>query len=543
MKVKKLFLSPVFFNLLGNTLGYSTVIESSRIGFKHVDPIPGRGYSAATNSFYARCLTVGDDPPEPVFDFYYDIMSLEGEDTKLSSEFQGVFGESLFSAMVQELIEELAETGGVEDSHGLVSLMRADRYYNTIDESAIELDDNILGMMQRYDFTGVIRACGPSYVRGVRRSAEILTTFVWKTETGSATTREFESLLMLEFQSINVVGVGEDTGIGPSSGCPDAATPVGPKGDSETKKELSLDELAYDVEHAPKEGMKTTVQVEDHSAFETLTINVQGVGLDFSEAEDLSLVVTDMDDYADLMESAFGLLHSESAGAIKSIEIVPWIHEYNYQAAANTGLMVSEQQYRRFPEATKKVIWLTNAEHISRMYSIATETQALIDTMSRCLYVLHGQSRQEACRSYVQNKHNKGFTQEYYDSFKAFTQRANDQTPWDYNQDRALTDSNESLLIQAYRLKTLLDGMAEADSSTPLITKVTNIFHEWVTNYYEPCMSELSGGNLMATGAAIFTKHYMDIPACDKLTCIFPRVYWNSTGCLRGLGGAIQTDW
>merc|ERR1719157_536204 len=66
----------------------------------------------------------------------------------------------------------------------ITSTMRIERYYSSIREELSSLTDDALTLLDRQDYIGFFKGCGPNYIRSIRRAQEITAIFEFE-ETSS----------------------------------------------------------------------------------------------------------------------------------------------------------------------------------------------------------------------------------------------------------------------------------------------------------------------------------------------------------------------
>merc|ERR1719157_428649 len=72
----------------------------------------------------------------------------------------------------------------------ITSTMRIERYYSSIREELSSLTDDALTLLDRQDYIGFFKGCGPNYIRSIRRAQEITAIFEFE-ETSSERASEF----------------------------------------------------------------------------------------------------------------------------------------------------------------------------------------------------------------------------------------------------------------------------------------------------------------------------------------------------------------
>jgi len=59
----------------------------------------------------------------------------------------------------------------------ITSTMRIERYYSSVREELSSLSDDALTLLDRQDYIGFFKSCGPNYIRSIRRAQEITAIF------------------------------------------------------------------------------------------------------------------------------------------------------------------------------------------------------------------------------------------------------------------------------------------------------------------------------------------------------------------------------
>ena len=78
--------------------------------------------------------------------------------------------------------------------------MRIERYYSSIREELSSLTDDALTLLDRQDYIGFFKGCGPNYIRSIRRAQEITAIFEFE-ETSSERASEFSYKVQATFNS------------------------------------------------------------------------------------------------------------------------------------------------------------------------------------------------------------------------------------------------------------------------------------------------------------------------------------------------------
>ena len=179
----------------------------------------------------------------------------------------------------------------------MVSSMRLERYYSSVREDASALVEDAVTLLDRRDYVGFFKSCGPNYVRGIRRAQEVVATFTFKSNNPTSTALFGEGLARQDF------GNGSSTN------------------DNKKKEDFNAKSRFKKIN-------------------ESLSITIKGYGLALGfEGDSGTLVATSLKEYNDIMRFAFrSMTQSENGhnvGMVYGIEVVPWVDNTAYQVAAN----------------------------------------------------------------------------------------------------------------------------------------------------------------------------------------------------------------
>ena len=123
----------------------------------------------------------------PQIDSYTDISgSLQSDSTvKISASAKKSFG----WASVRARMEMEADVASSINSsfHTVMTTMRIERYYSSVKENKSPLSDDAVTLLQKSDYVGFYKACGPNYVRAIRRAQEVTAMFTFTSTDASVT--------------------------------------------------------------------------------------------------------------------------------------------------------------------------------------------------------------------------------------------------------------------------------------------------------------------------------------------------------------------
>jgi len=270
--------------------GNSFILDDERVLSKDIAPALGRGYSMATDQFHSLCLDV-QETVEPSYDYHYlytDVSAALQADsqTTISSQVKGSFGWGKIRASV----EASGSVSGSSSSHIVAVTMRIERYYGSVKENSATLSSDALELLNRRDYTGFFKACGPNYVRSIRRAQEVTALF--------------------KFSSSNI------------------------RATAKMKSKIQ----------AAVHGRKGSLSVSSSSSFErtseSLLIEITGYGLGLDKEGSDTLVATSLEEFQSAMKFAFTTMTRGNQGAaqtgmVYAIEFVPWTNNAAFQVANN----------------------------------------------------------------------------------------------------------------------------------------------------------------------------------------------------------------
>lgn len=214
-------------------------------------------------------------------------------------------------------------------THHIIATMRIERYYSSIREELSPLNAAATELLNRQDYIGFFKACGPNYIRGIRRAQEVTAVFTYRSS----------SLEIAKQYSASV-------------------------------------QVAYPHWGDFTYGSSYTEKSKFNSINRSLKIKILGYGLGLSDEGSETLVATSLAEYQRVMRFAYhSMTRSEGAayiGMVYGLEVVPWVENVNYQVAS--GL---QDEAIEIPLARSL---------IPRAYKIADPTDTEFDNANRALF-------------------------------------------------------------------------------------------------------------------------------------------------------------
>ena len=121
-------------------------------------------------------------------DFFTDFTSSETDESALSGKIAGSFSYGFVSGS----LEASSSSTSKEETktHTISATMKIERYYSSVREEVSPLANDAFTLLERQDYVGFFKACGPNYVRSLRRAQEVTALFQFDT-TSTSTAQEF----------------------------------------------------------------------------------------------------------------------------------------------------------------------------------------------------------------------------------------------------------------------------------------------------------------------------------------------------------------
>ena len=321
--------------LIGSAFGGPTVIKDDRIRDLASTPVLGRGYSVAANTYQSTCLK-NVVLTEPSYDFTYSFTSIER--TQTGGIISQMNPESYTASFINELLKKsrktrfLAKAGeAVIYTHRIMVTIDLHSYYASLDESQAELSPSAARLLQQNDIPGFFSSCGSYYIRSIGRNANFVALFAY-TSKEPVKDEEFERDIE---QQVN--GFARDI-----------ASSIGEKA---TTRPL-------DYEFKKKAGEKK------------LTITFAAFGL--GKNEKATLISYDIESFRKALKDAFLSMQNPRTGKVKSIEVVPWVENTQFQAFIQLEKKTvkpaeKDQEPRELLLYEKKHILNMNAEFLAEI--------------------------------------------------------------------------------------------------------------------------------------------------------------------------------
>jgi hypothetical protein len=282
------------------------ILDGDTVRSMDIAPVLGRGYSVQTGTLQSNCVDVNETHVPSynyAYNFYdftetttYDESSVSTDPSTAMGLASTMTGSFAYHTVVEKLKHKRSSTGKVSlRTHLVVGTMRVERFYSTIEEHKSALIPEAEILLTKGDYVGFFKACGPNYIRTIRRAQEVTAIFTFQsTSTGLA--RQFAAELKVK---------GSD-------GSPSAVT-------LSSKSKYS-------------------------TILSTLEIDIHAYGLGLDQQGTGTLVANSLEDYGDTMNFAFDAMTKNedyTIGMVYTIVIKPWVENPLFTAAVGTSSSAS----------------------------------------------------------------------------------------------------------------------------------------------------------------------------------------------------------
>jgi len=197
----------------------------------------------------------------------------------------------------------------------ITASMRLERYYSSLREEVSPLSPDAALLLSEQDYVGFFQACGPNYVRGIRRAQEVTAIFEYESENSSGSSEFTDSI---KSYSSNTNRSSRASGNERSSGGRTTTTTT----------------VTTDVTTTKNTHTKSTFNKEN----ESIKITIYGYGLGLGDTAAETLVANNIEEFHQVMKVAFQIMtqsaDSYQIGQVYGMEIVPWVDNISYQVLA-----------------------------------------------------------------------------------------------------------------------------------------------------------------------------------------------------------------
>mmetsp|Transcript_8257 Transcript_8257/g.17949 ORF Transcript_8257/g.17949 Transcript_8257/m.17949 type:complete len:552 (-) Transcript_8257:79-1734(-) len=498
------------------------IFDDAKVRSRDVTPILGRGYSIASGQFQNTCLIVGG-VTEPSSDYSFVYTEIESESEVLAAMAKEEIATTVSAGEVAKTITTNYAYGEAFNTqiniHHVIAIMKAEKYYTTIDESESELVgemDKVLGLGKVVNF---FQSCGPNFIRSIRKVTEVTSIFYYSSNQAQSD-RELNGKILLTAKNSDS---GKDMIVNPY------------------EESLSIKTFAF------------------------------GLGLHALGEADGALVATDAEGFEDIMDTAFVGMQDPFSGLVSSIELVPWISNAAFYDAIMLDGTMSRNTYSCITNSTgdtvdingeaatcnattcgynadgseifdntlcvvsgdedtvvrdvRKFNMLANAEFLVRVDFIARRHVAEMELHMQCLGELLKLPR----------------TEEYNDKL-IFNRRLEIYADEDELPSIDVNTLRFRLMYgNTYTVAPLAQNILQvigSSSDNLLFVRKGKIIRDYLQNFVNPCLNEFSEEHYGVNEAYMQLYHWSEITACNHFDCTLPNTQWlGANGTCVGYAG------
>uniref|UniRef100_A0A7S1BD73 MACPF domain-containing protein n=1 Tax=Corethron hystrix TaxID=216773 RepID=A0A7S1BD73_9STRA len=485
-------------------------VNSGNVQNKDASPVLGRGFSFYTGMFHSTCLSIGDlDDPTSDYDYYF--IEVEGTANK-ELAFSGKLANSVaFGPINGEM--ELAQTDETEaelHAHFIIAMMTSDNYFMTVDESIMGFIPPAEVILERGSVMQFYQACGPHFIRSIRRGTEVATLFTY-----FSLNRESNS---------DMLGV-----VQPDVG--DTGVARGTKSRSDSAGGLVIKIMAF------------------------------GLGINAVQEDGGSLVASSMEDFQKVMDTAFTSMQDPYSGMVRSIEVMPWTSTSVFQNAIVLDNALSRNTFGCSDSisACCDPARLSAGHHTSHCTAgidcgydsdgneVYDDAKCVItgseDVLHKDLRKFNLQQNAEFLATVDRNiQEHMAVVQNHHSCLKKLMALTSEYDDWTVVNKRFLFADPMSVVTLRSRLL-YGDGIGVIDpiptdpesvlppSGKYLFDRRMELMLSYKTNFVDPCFLELGEVRYNALAGYMQLKHWQEIDACSYVQCTWPGTVWNGSGC------------
>uniref|UniRef100_A0A7S1BSS8 MACPF domain-containing protein n=1 Tax=Corethron hystrix TaxID=216773 RepID=A0A7S1BSS8_9STRA len=300
-----------------------SIVTDGIAGNKDRTPVLGRGYSTATGDLMSSCLIV-PVATEPSYGYEYTFTSFSSSFASVNSSSGAERSEyerksSGWSretrVAVRNQVQSDSSRSSRENKKYMVASMKADLYYNSVDEGSSIFSNDAMTVLSRGDFIGFLQSCGPNYIRSIRRSKELTAVFSHNDSSTQSSEGVNSSL------EVAVTDITRSTKCSFLFRC-------------STRRSTSSSSFATENQR----------KLTKKSFTASLEIKIYGFGLRFYHSSIGTLVAKSFNDYDQVMSYGFDSMLHPSSGVVQSIEIVPWASYPDFYVAAKLDVVLEKDQ-------------------------------------------------------------------------------------------------------------------------------------------------------------------------------------------------------
>mmetsp|Transcript_28640 Transcript_28640/g.65459 ORF Transcript_28640/g.65459 Transcript_28640/m.65459 type:complete len:484 (-) Transcript_28640:110-1561(-) len=333
MKLHKLLFAGCVFLLSSEVSSSPQIIDNEAIRSRNISPTLGRGYSTSTGNIASACLIVDleNDVTEASFDYDYEwFETTSKESITATTETVKKKSKAVFLWIRSTIESSYSATTTQTDTteQHITALLSVDKYYISADETSAELLPDALSLIEQSLYVSFFQACGPNYIRSIRRTSSIVSDFKYKVTVSSSS--EFNLKVTRAF-----------FGFGSSSS--------------------ALSESSMEI-------------------------TIAGFGIALQDTKPLR--PRTVEQYKEAIDHGFESLKDVAVGNVESIEVVPWMANIQFQNAAELDTLVQTGDSGTLSPFLRRFYLLVNSEHIARLDENVRSRLRMMNMQIACLGAL-----------------------------------------------------------------------------------------------------------------------------------------------------------
>ena len=419
--------------------------------------------------------------------------------------------------------------------------MRIERYYASIKDDVSPLTTDALALLNSQDYIGFFKACGPAYVRSIRRAQEVVA-FLTFTSTSSENASSYAS-------SFSVGGW--------------------------------WGRYSRSNSNSSRHGQESR----------SLKITILGYGLGLTQDGSETLIATTVQELYGVMRFAFRTMTTSEdsihIGMVYGMEVAPWVESVQFQVTIGIGEedITTELPYSLVPKSYRisdpsdKIFDNDDRDSftckhpsfekdqfgmccaVDQLYNYDEEEYDITNPRERVCRPLRQLERTLVKDNLIQNGEfvarldaavryrmtQLSTIERCISAVRAIPDR------YDHyalkTQDSVLTEGADDPLYSVYEMKMAMDPFNDFG----MVNQVAKELDEFLDMYYQPCLAALFGANI-GTSPDTDPKFFMAEPwyahdECSVLSCLGNTMRWSredTGGCVPGIlngPGSTPYDW
>ena len=476
-------------------------------------------------------------------DSFYDFTQSSSSEVETTKKMSYSFGYSWLRGQMKK--DSKVTTTTETKTRYITASMRIERYYASVREEVTALSDDATTLLNNQDYIGFFKACGPNYIRGVRRAQEVTAYFIF------TSTSEERS--------------------------------------SDVSSSIQVSSWWW---RRRTYGGSSSQSTKNKKETESMRIVIKGFGIGLSQDGSETFVAQTLQDYQKVMDFAFHTMvripDGLHIGMVYGMEIVPWVENTAFQVAANIldesieiplpRSMIpraylktdpTNKNFNNTSPASRALYRCKEVSHEMDKYGYCCEEGALYDPVAReydaDLNVMEGICRPLRSLAPTFIKDNMVANGEFVSRMdRAVRYKMNQLSTLErcISAVRAIPERYDYWVLTPMDTVKQVDGRVTIDFSVFELKMALDPFNDYSTlkhmakeldefleMFVQPCYAAIFGATQVSNPEA---SYFMSYPwyahdACTKLSCFGSGMRWDRNseegGCVPGLiAGASAPD-